>query len=113
MYGAENRIELIAWDIAAHYHEHVKPLGLKGQVATDSKRDAIRYKRALDQTGLASSAVVISPPDTREGNSTVDEDNAPDIHKWWKQTMTDARISPEDYERERCMPSAAKASQTC
>ncbi|KHL57353.1 type I restriction endonuclease subunit R [Xanthomonas cannabis] len=100
VYGAENRIELIAWDIAAHYHEHVKPLGLKGQVATDSKRDAIRYKRALDQTGLASSAVVISPPDTREGNSTVDEDNAPDIHQWWKQTMTDARISPEDYERE-------------
>ncbi|KOA98474.1 HsdR family type I site-specific deoxyribonuclease [Xanthomonas arboricola] len=100
VYGAENRIELIAWDIAAHYHAHVKPLGLKGQVATDSKRDAIRYKRALDDTGLASSAVVISPPDTREGNSAVDEDTLPEVQKWWKQTIVDARIAPEDYERE-------------
>ncbi|AKK66481.1 type I restriction endonuclease subunit R [Xanthomonas translucens] len=100
IYGASNRLELIAWDIAAHYHEHVKPLGLKGQVATDSKRDAIRYKRALDDTGLASSAVVISPPDTREGNSAVDEDSLPDVQKWWKQTILEARIAPEDYERE-------------
>ncbi|WDJ88753.1 type I restriction endonuclease subunit R [Xanthomonas campestris] len=100
IHGAGNRIELIAWDIAAHYHEHVKPLGLKGQVATDSKLDAIRYKRALDETGLASSAVVISPPDTREGNSAVDEDSLPEVQKWWKQTILDARIAPEDYERE-------------
>ncbi|MCW0457455.1 type I restriction endonuclease subunit R [Xanthomonas sacchari] len=100
IHGAANRIELIAWDIAAHYHEHVKPLGLKGQVATDSKLDAIRYKRALDDTGLVSSAVVISPPDTREGNSAVDEDTLPEVQKWWKQTIIDARIAPEDYERE-------------
>ncbi len=42
-------------------------MGLKGQLATDSKLSAIRYKKHLDATGLVSSAVVISPPDTREG----------------------------------------------
>jgi len=89
IYGAANRIELIAWDIATHFNENIKKLsaGLKGQVATDSKLDAIRYKRALDDTGLVTSAVVISPPDTREGNTEVDEDKVPEVQKWWKQSV--------------------------
>ncbi len=87
IYGAANRIELIAWDIAVHFNENIKKLGLglKGQVATDSKLDAIRYQQALDDTGLVSSAIVISPPDTREGNSEVDEDKLPEVQKWWKK----------------------------
>lgn len=100
IYGAANRIELIAWDIAAHFNENIKPLGLKGQLATDSKRDAIRYKRALDETGLVTGAVVISPPDTREGNSDVDEDTLPEVQKWWKQAITDQRLDPHEYERQ-------------
>lgn len=86
IYGAANRIELIAWDIAVHFNENIKKLGLglKGQIATDSKRDAIRYQQALEQTGLVSSAIVISPPDTREGNSEVDEEKLPEVQKWWK-----------------------------
>jgi type I restriction enzyme R subunit len=89
IYSAANRIELIAWDIATHFNENIKKLaiGLKGQVATDSKRDAIRYKQALDETGLVTSAVVISPPDTREGNTDVDEDKQPEVQKWWKQNV--------------------------
>ena len=100
IHGAANRIELIAWDIAAHFKENIKPLGLKGQVATDSKLDAIRYKRALDETGLVTSVVVISPPDTREGNTEVDEDSLPEVQKWWKQNIVDAHIKPDDYEKD-------------
>lgn len=87
IYGAANRIELIAWDIAVHFNENIKKLGLglKGQIATDSKLDAIRYQQALDDTGLVSSAIIISPPDTREGNSEVDEDKLPEVQKWWKK----------------------------
>jgi type I restriction enzyme R subunit len=84
IYGAAGRIELIAWDIAIHFNENIKPLGLKGQVATDSKRDAIRYQKALEDTGLVTSAIVISPPDTREGSSEVDEDKLPEVQKWWR-----------------------------
>ena len=89
IYSAANRIELIAWDIATHFNENIKKLslGLKGQVATDSKLDAIRYKHALDETGLVSSAVIISPPDTREGNTEVDEEKMPEVQKWWKQNV--------------------------
>lgn len=102
IYGAANRIELIAWDIATHFNENIKKLdlGLKGQVATDSKLDAIRYKKALDDTGLVSSAVVISAPDTREGNSDVDEDTLPEVQKWWKQAMATCSNDAEAYEKQ-------------
>lgn len=102
IYGAANRIELIAWDIATHFNENIKKLGLglKGQVATDSKLDAIRYKKALDDTGLVTSAVVISAPDTREGNSDVDEDSLPEVQKWWKQNMASHGHDPETYEKQ-------------
>lgn len=102
IYGAANRIELIAWDIATHFNENIKKLdqGLKGQVATDSKLDAIRYKKALDDTGLVTSAVVISAPDTREGNSDVDEDTLPEVQKWWKQNIASYGHDPETYEKQ-------------
>jgi type I restriction enzyme, R subunit len=99
VYGSANRIELIAWDIAVHFDENIKKLGqgLKGQIATDSKRAAIKYKKYLDETGLVSSAVVISPPDTREGHSDVDESELPEIQQWWKENV---KGDPADYERD-------------
>jgi hypothetical protein len=102
IYGAAGRIELIAWDIATHFSENIKKLdlGLKGQVATDSKLDAIRYKKALDDTGLVTSAIVISPPDTREGNAEVDEDKLPEVQKWWKQTVLSHGLDAETYEKQ-------------
>ncbi len=98
IYGSQNRIELIAWDIAAHYATHIKPTGLKAQLATDSKLSAIRYKKALDEMRLVSSAVVISPPDTREGHSDVDEKELPEVQQWWKDHV--GRQPEEEYTRE-------------
>jgi len=98
MYGSANRIDLIAWDIAIHFNENFKVLGkgLKGQLATDSKRSAIRYKKALDSTGLVTSAIIISPPDTREGHEEVDEAELPEVQQWWKENI---KGDPEEYER--------------
>lgn len=99
IYGSENRIELIAWDIGVHFSENFKKLdlGLKGQVATDRKLDAIRYKKHLDATGLVTSAIVISAPDTREGNTEVDESTMPEVQKWWKDNVGN---NAENYERQ-------------
>jgi len=99
IYGSDNRIALIALDIATHFKANFKDLdlGLKGQLATDSKRSAIRYKKALDATGLVSSAIVISPPDTREGHSEVDETELPEVLQWW---MDNVKGDPEEYERQ-------------
>ena len=89
VYGSQNRIDLIAWDVAVHFKVNFKDLdlGLKGQLATDSKLSAIRYKKALDATGLVTSAVVISPPDTREGHEDVDESDLPEVQQWWKDNV--------------------------
>ena len=89
IYGAANRIELIAWDLAEHFNTNFKSLnlGLKGQLATDSKLSAIRYKEALDATGLVTSAIVISAPDTREGHEDADESKLPVVQAWWKENV--------------------------
>lgn len=101
IYGSENRIELIAWDIATHFSDNIKSLrmGLKGQLATDSKLNAIRFKKFLDQTGLVTSAVVISPPDTREGHSEVNESILPEVQQWYKDNVGNPS-NAEQYERD-------------
>jgi type I restriction enzyme R subunit len=86
LYQSEDRIRLIALDIANHFVKNIDE-GLKGQIACDSKHSAILYKQFLDEAGLFESAVVMSPPDTREGNTSVDEATMPEVTKWWKDTV--------------------------
>lgn len=99
IYGAANRIDLIAYDIAIHFTENFAKLklGLKAQLATDSKLSAIRYKKALDETGLVTSAVVISAPDTREGHDDTDDAKTPEVQTWWKMNVgNDAEVYETD-----------------
>lgn len=86
VYGADDRIRLIALDIANHFVKNIDE-GLKGQLACDSKASAIKYKKHLDEAGLFESAVVMSPPDSREGNTAVDEATTPEITQWWKDNV--------------------------
>ncbi|UOG92955.1 MAG: type I restriction endonuclease subunit R [Candidatus Thiothrix sulfatifontis] len=86
IYSVDDRIRLIALDIANHFVKNIDD-GLKGQLACDSKASAIKYKQYLDEAGLFESAVVMSPPDTREGNTDVDEAALPAVTKWWKDNI--------------------------
>tara|TARA_B100000676_G_C18084505_1_gene853854 strand:- start:1327 stop:4629 length:3303 start_codon:yes stop_codon:yes gene_type:complete len=86
VYGADDRIRMIALDIANHFVKNIDE-GLKGQLACDSKAAAIKYKQYLDEAGLFESAVVMSPPDTREGNTAVDEAATPEVSQWWKDNV--------------------------
>ncbi|MBU2706338.1 type I restriction endonuclease subunit R [Zooshikella marina] len=86
VYQSKDRLRLIALDIANHFVRNIDE-GLKGQLACDSKESAIKYKQYLDEAGLFESAVVMSPPDTREGNTTVDEASMPEITQWWKENV--------------------------
>jgi type I restriction enzyme R subunit len=86
VYGADDRIRLIALDIANHFVKNIDD-GLKGQLACDSKLSAIKYKKYLDEAGLFESAVVMSPPDSREGNTAVDESAVPEVTQWWKDNV--------------------------
>ena len=86
VYSADDRIRLIALDIANHFVKNIDD-GLKGQLACDSKASAIKYKKYLDDADLFESAVVMSPPDTREGNTEIDESTMPEVTKWWKENV--------------------------
>lgn len=86
LYTADDRIRLIALDIANHFVKNIDD-GLKGQLACDSKASAIKYKKYLDEAGLFESAVVMSPPDSREGNTEVDELTTPEVTQWWKDNV--------------------------
>ncbi|WEQ54079.1 HsdR family type I site-specific deoxyribonuclease (plasmid) [Komagataeibacter oboediens] len=96
VYKADDRIRLIAMDLATHFDSNIDE-GLKGMLACDSKLSAIRYKQYLDEVGLFESAIVMSPPDTREGHSEVDEAKQPEVQKWWAETV--GKQSEDDYTR--------------
>jgi len=86
VYQSEDRIRLIAYDIANHFVKNIDD-GLKGQLACDSKLSAVKYKQFMDELGLFESAIVMSAPDTREGNTDVDESTVPEVAKWWKENI--------------------------
>jgi type I restriction enzyme R subunit len=86
VYNADDRIRLIALDIANHFDANVND-GLKAQLACESKSAAIAYKKHLDDAGLFESAVVMSAPDTREGNTDIDESTIPEVARWWRDNI--------------------------
>lgn len=86
IYSSEDRIRLIALDAANHFVKNIDA-GLKGQLACDSKASAVKYKKYLDEAGLFESALVMSPPDTREGNLEVDESSTPEVTQWWAKNV--------------------------
>jgi type I restriction enzyme R subunit len=86
----EQKIRAIAWDISAHYATNIQGTGFKGQLVAPSKGDALLYKRFLDEFGIVSSEVLISPPDTREGYDDVDNrapTGRPDVVEFWDKMM--------------------------
>lgn len=79
------RMELIAADIAAHLQ--TLPKGMKGQLACSSKGAAVAYQEIFERQGLISSAVVISPPDSREGHEDVDAESRDAVKAWWERNV--------------------------
>lgn len=96
---AEQRIQQIAYDLQEHYVRNFQHTGFKAQLAAPSKYIALRYHEFLEEFGEVSSAVVISAPDTREGNTTVDEEKLPKVQAFWKR-MLERYQSEEAYNRE-------------
>lgn len=84
---ADQRIQQIAYDIIEHYTANFKGTGFKSQLAAQSKAIALKYKEYLDDFGGIRSAVIISPPDTREGNETVNESVPPKLQAFWNSVI--------------------------
>lgn len=85
--STDARIKRIALDISEHFIEGYKDTGFKAMLATNYKRDAIRYLQCFEQFGDLSCAVVISPPDMREGVDDVDEGADDLVVSFWSKMM--------------------------
>lgn len=98
----EQKIRAIAWDVGEHFERNFKGIGFKGQLVAPSKAAAIQYKQYLDEFGKVSSEVLISPPDTREGNEDAEEGEGRGkraVQAFWERMMkrfqTEARYQKD------------------
>lgn len=85
--STDARIKRIALDISEHFVEGYKQTGFKAMLATNYKRDAIRYLECFEKFGDLTCAVVISPPDMRESVDDMDEGTDDLVISYWNKMM--------------------------
>lgn len=85
--STDARIKRIALDISEHFINGFKHTGFKAMLATNYKRDAIRYLDCFEKFGDLTCAVVISAPDMRESVDDVDEGSDDMVIAFWDKMM--------------------------
>jgi len=84
---ADQVIYMRAFDISEHFRQNWKGTGFKAQLVAPSKAAALTYKKFLDEIGHVTSEVIISPPDTREGNEETDDEPTNEVVAFWERMM--------------------------
>lgn len=95
---AEQRIYAIAWDVSQHFQTNWQGSKFKAQLVAPRKRIAILYKKYLDEIGIVSSEVLITSPDTREGEDDAFGDTANTETAFWRRMM-DEHGNAKQYEK--------------
>lgn len=95
---ADQKIYAIAWDISNHYVKNFQGTGFKGQVVCQSKSSAVKYKNYLDEIGKVSTALIISPPDEREGEDSAYGKTSDLVKQFWHKMM-DQHGTPKKYQK--------------
>ena len=96
--SSEQRLELIAWDIAKNYNETLKGTGFNAMLACNKKVEAVKYYNIFkDEFPELEVAVVISSPDMREGEGSIDEDTDDIVKKFYINTISNYK-NEEEYE---------------
>ncbi len=85
--STDARIKRIALDISEHFIDGYKETGFKAMLATNYKRDAIRYLECFEKFGDLTCGVVISPPDLRESVDDMDEGTDDLVISYWNKMM--------------------------
>ena len=96
--SSEQRLELIAWDIASNYNQTLKGTGFNAMLACNKKIEAVKYYNIFrDEFSELEIAVVISPPDMREGEGSIDEDTNDIVKKFYINAISNYK-NEEEYE---------------
>jgi type I restriction enzyme R subunit len=101
LYCAESVVRAIAWDIQDHFIKNWQGTPYKAQLVAPNKVTAILYKKFFDEWKKVKTEVLISAPDTREGEVNLWEENKLEVNRFWKQTVGTAGkyISEKEYNR--------------
>ncbi len=92
-------IYMRVFDISEHYRANWQGTGFKAQLVAPSKAAALKYHEYLNQIGSVTSAVIISPPDTRVNHEEVDAGPSDEVGKFWN-TMMKRYGSEEEYTKQ-------------
>ena len=84
---AEQRIQMIALDIADHFKAHVRPNGFKAQVVAPSRAAALRYAERLNSFGVSAYPII-----TLQHNDGVEFQAARNINQ---EQVVSAFLDPE------------------
>lgn len=96
--SSEQRLELIAWDIAKNYNGTLKGTGFNAMLACNKKVEAVKYYNIFkEEFPELEVAVVISPPDMREGEGSIDEDTNDIVKKFYVNAISSYK-NEEEYE---------------
>lgn len=96
--SAEQKIYAIAWNISIHFRDNWQGTPFKAQLVCDKKLNAIRYKEFLDEIGIVTSEVLISPLDEREGEDSAFAKSTEKENRFWKKMM-DEHGNAKKYEK--------------
>lgn len=84
---ADRRVYLTAYDISEHFSKNYQSTWVKAQLVAPNKATALKFKKYLDEFGQVTSEVLISPPDTREGNEEVGTVGTEEVQAFWSRIL--------------------------
>jgi type I restriction enzyme, R subunit len=85
--SSEQRLSMIAFDINEHFVKNLKNTGFNAMIACNSKSEAIKYYNAFEELGDLNTKVVISSPDTREGEDDIENENKSLVIKFYNKML--------------------------
>jgi type I restriction enzyme R subunit len=84
---ADQVIYMRSFDISEHFRQNWQGTGFKAQLVAPSKAAALMYKKCLDDIGHVTSEVIMSQPDTREGNESTDDAPTDVVVAFWEKML--------------------------
>ena len=96
--SSEQRLELIAWDVANNYKQTLKGTGYNSMLACNKKVEAVKFYNIFkEEFPELEVAVVISAPDMREGEGSINEDTNDIVKKFYINAIANYK-NQEEYE---------------
>ena len=93
----DQRIYSIAWDISEHFRNNWQGTKFKAMLVVPRKSIAVLYKKYLDEISIVSSEVLITAPDTREGEESSYGETSETVNAYWRKMMEE-HGTPKKYQ---------------